>query len=356
MGENQTTQAPMAGSAANQDARKPAIIIAAFFDPFALVIIRATFVKTAGEDRATPSPAPCYTGPQQETCKLTIITALLVLLYAFTLILFRALAYQVGNNRTTQAMTSRHAADQHAGQPTLLIATFLFLAALPLVRTLTHQMGENHTTQATTANHAADQDARKPTLLIAAFLYPFALVVVRATFAETAREDRATPSPAPHDPGPQQESRKLTIVVTAFLILLYAFALILFCTFRALAHQMGENRTTQATTAGHAADQDARKPPLLIAAFLFLLDLFDTLTVLALIAQETGNEQTPQALAAHHLSASQIPNKCLFVSVRAIMGRCISHEELLPGLWSVKRCCANAQQRAPAPRHTTGGL
>jgi hypothetical protein len=356
VGENQTTQASMASRAANQDARKPTILIAAFFYPFALVIFRATLAKSASEDRATPSPTPHHPGAQQEAHKLTIVvTAFLVLLDAFAL--FRALAHQVGENHTTQASTASRAADQDARKPTILIAAFLFLDAFALFRTFAHQVGENHTTQASPASRAANQDARKPTILIAAFFYPFALVIFRTMLAKSASEDRATPSPTPHHPGAQQEAHKLTIVVTAFLFRLYALALIVFRTFRALAHQVNENHTTQASTASRAANEDARKPTILIAAFLFFLDIFGALAaILALVAQETGDEQTTQALAALRFSAGELPNECLLVSVRAVMGRCTSHWELLTRLWLVGRWCASAQQRYPAPRRTADGL
>ena len=153
--------------------------------------------------------------------------------------------------------------------------------------------------------------ARKPTILIAAFFYPFALVLFRATPTKVASENRATPSPTPQHPGAQQEAHKLTVFVVAFLFRLYAFALIVFRTFRALAHQVGENHTTQASTASRAAGQDARKPTILIAAFLFFLDIFDALAAfLALIAQETGDQETTQALAALRFSAGELPDEC----------------------------------------------
>ncbi|HKR87136.1 MAG TPA: hypothetical protein VJS38_03085, partial [Phenylobacterium sp.] len=121
---------------------------------------------------------------------------------------------------------------------------------------------------------------------------------------------------------------QLAILVAAFLVLLDAFALFVFAP--ALADQVGEHHAPQTPAPRRAADQYARQPAVLVAAFLFVLDALDILAaILAPLAQDAREEQATQAVAADRSAAGQMANK-LFVAAAepagAIEGRCVSHE------------------------------
>jgi hypothetical protein len=62
-----------------------------------------------------------------------ILLVALVILNAFTFVVFSALADHVGKNQPAQALTARGAADQDANEPIVFVAAFLFVDALIVV-------------------------------------------------------------------------------------------------------------------------------------------------------------------------------------------------------------------------------
>ncbi|WP_156378449.1 MULTISPECIES: hypothetical protein [unclassified Phenylobacterium] len=207
-----------------------------------------------------------------------------------------------------------------------IIVVILDAFALVLVSALAEHVGQDQSAQTPPAPGAADQDLSQTPILIAAFLVLDTLVLIFfAALTEHLGEHQATQTPLARGPA-DQEAGEVMILVVAFLIL-DALALVFVAS---LTEHLGEHQAPKSALAHGAADQEAGEALVFAAAFIFV-DAFILVVGFGatLVADETGDQQPPHALAASYLAAGEQAGDVVGVSAIAVISRVKRHRVLL---------------------------
>jgi hypothetical protein len=129
-------------------------------------------------------------------------------------------------------------------------------------------------------------------------------------------QDQSTQAPPPEDAGADEQAKEPTVLVAAFLALL----LVLIASLHALAEQVSQHQAAHATAPEHAAtDQQADEPPLVVAAFLAFLAflalfLFVFVALPHPLAQQVGEEHATQTAALQPSSDQQAGEPMLLLT------------------------------------------
>jgi hypothetical protein len=165
---------------------------------------------------------------------------------------------------------------------------------------------------AATQKAASDQEAQHAALpalpLVLAGVLVFVLVFVLAPLAHQMGEERATnAAPAKHAAG-DQKTQDLAMIFLLALVLTLVDVLTLVLVFRlvALAQEMRKKQAADALAAQQAArNQQLEQAMFFIAPLLaFLAAIFVTLLIAAAFAQQTCQQRAPHASATYHAASN----------------------------------------------------